>query len=139
MKLYAFHICFCFFESFIKISVEIVKQSMPLFCSFFNLIKVFLHLICKLYIYDLWKTLFHKIGCNLTEFRRNKAFALTRPISHARYILVTRLDRQLAKDMLFTGAVDTVEEALEIAKQFVGEKPSIILMPEGSLTVPRVE
>ena len=28
---------------------------------------------------------------------------------------------------------------LEIAKQFVGEKPSIILMPEGSLTVPRVE
>ena len=50
---------------------------MPLFCSFFNLIKVFLHLICKLYIYDLWKTLFHKIGCNLTEFRRNKAFALT--------------------------------------------------------------
>ena len=69
----------------------------------------------------------------------NKAFAITRPISHARYILVTRLDRQLAKDMLFTGAVDTVEEALEIAKQFVGEKPSIILMPEGSLTVPRVE
>ena len=69
----------------------------------------------------------------------NKAFAITRPISHARYILVTRLDRQLAKDMLFTGAVDTVEEALEIAKQYVGDKPSIILMPEGSLTVPRVE
>ena len=66
-------------------------------------------------------------------------FAITRPFSPALYILVTRLDRQLAKDMLFTGAVDTVEEALEIAKQFVGEKPSIILMPEGSLTVPRVE
>ena len=69
----------------------------------------------------------------------NKAFAITRPISHARYILVTRLDRQLAKDMLFTGAVDTVEEALEIAKPYVGDKPSIILMPEGSLTVPRLE
>ena len=51
---------------------------------------------------------------------------------------MTRLDRQLAKDMLFSGAVDTVEEALEIAKQYVGDKPSIILMPEGSLTVPRV-
>jgi len=68
----------------------------------------------------------------------NKAFAVTRPISKARYILVTSLDRQLAKDMLFSGAVDTVEEALAIAKQFVGENPATILMPEGSLTVPRV-
>ena len=45
----------------------------------------------------------------------------------------------MAKEMLFTAAVDTVEEALEIAKQYVGETPSIVLMPEGSLTVPRVE
>lgn len=69
----------------------------------------------------------------------NKAFAITRPISKARFILVTRLDRQLAKDMLFTAAVDTFEEAYAIAKQYVGEKPATILMPEGSLTVPRVE
>ena len=69
----------------------------------------------------------------------NKAYAITRPISKARYILVTKLDRQLAKDMLFSGAVDTVEEALEIAKTYVGDTPDIILMPEGSLTVPRVE
>lgn len=69
----------------------------------------------------------------------NKAYAITRPIEKARYILLTSLDRQLAKDMLFTGAVDTVEEALEIAKQYVGETPDMILMPEGSLTVPRVE
>lgn len=69
----------------------------------------------------------------------NKAYAITRPISKARYILVTSLDRQLAKEMLFTAAVDTVEEALEIAKQYVGETPDMILMPEGSLTVPRVE
>ena len=69
----------------------------------------------------------------------NKAYAITRPIEKARYILVTSLDRQLAKDMLFTGAVDTVEEALEIAKQYVGETPDMILMPEGSLTVPRGE
>ena len=68
----------------------------------------------------------------------NKAFAVTRPISKARFILVTALDKTLAKDMLFTAAVDTVEEALALAKQYVGETPSIILMPEGSLTVPRV-
>lgn len=68
----------------------------------------------------------------------NKAFAITRPIRKAHFILVTRLDRELAKTMLFSGAVDTVEEALEIAKGYVGEHPSIILMP-GGLTVPRVE
>lgn len=69
----------------------------------------------------------------------NKAFAIARPIQGARYILVTGLDRQLAKDMLFTAAVDTVEEALEIAKKYVGEHPATVLMPEGSLTVPRIE
>lgn len=69
----------------------------------------------------------------------NKAYAVTRPMRKAKYILVTSLDRQLAKDMLFTAAVSTVEEALEIAKQYVGEKPSVILMPEGSLTVPRLQ
>ena len=69
----------------------------------------------------------------------NKAFAVTRLMKKAHYILVTRLDRQMAKDMLFTAAVSTVEEALEIAKQYVGENPSVILMPEGSLTVPRLK
>lgn len=52
---------------------------------------------------------------------------------------MTSLDRDLARDMLFTGAVDTVEEALALSKQYVGETPDMILMPEGSLTVPRVE
>lgn len=69
----------------------------------------------------------------------NKAFAVSRPQAYARYILVTSLDRDLAKTMHFKGAVNTVEEALEIAKEYVGENPDIILMPEGSLTVPRVE
>ena len=69
----------------------------------------------------------------------NKAFAVSRPQAYARYILVTSLDRDLAATMHFKGAVNTVEEALEIAKQYVGDNPDIILMPEGSLTVPRVE
>ena len=68
----------------------------------------------------------------------NKAFAISRPQSKARFILVTKLDRDLAKSMLFTAAVASVEEALAIAKTYVGEHPSVILMPEGSLTVPRV-
>lgn len=68
----------------------------------------------------------------------NKAFAITRPMKKGKFILVTRLDRQMAKDMLFTAAVSSVPEALECAKQYVGERPSVILMPEGSLTVPRL-
>lgn len=68
----------------------------------------------------------------------NKAYAVTRPQQKAKFILVTRLDRDLAKSMLFTAAVDTVEEALQIARGIVGEHPSTIMMPEGSLTVPRV-
>lgn len=69
----------------------------------------------------------------------NKAFAITRPLSKAKFILVTQLDPALARDMLFTAAVRTPEEAFALARQYVGEHPSIILMPEGSLTVPRVE
>ena len=68
----------------------------------------------------------------------NKAFAITRPQGKAKFILVTALDHDLAKSMQFTAAVDTVEEALAIAGETVGEHPSTILMPEGSLTVPRV-
>lgn len=68
----------------------------------------------------------------------NKAYAITRPIEKAHYILVTKLDKVLARHMLFTAALDSADDAIEAAKLFVGETPSIILMPEGSLTVPRV-
>ena len=40
--------------------------------------------------------------------------------------------------MHFTAAVDTVDEALKLAHELLGEHPATILMPEGSLTVPRV-
>ena len=68
----------------------------------------------------------------------NKAFVITRPISKAKFILVTALNRDLAKSMHFTAAVDTVEEALKLAHEYLGDHPSTIMMPEGSLTVPRV-
>ena len=69
----------------------------------------------------------------------NKAYAVTRLFRKAHYILVTGLDRQMAKDMLFDGAVDTVEEALAAAEKYVGKDYSVVLMPTGSLTVPLVE
>ena len=68
----------------------------------------------------------------------NKAFAITRPQQKAKFILVTKLNRSLAKSMHFTAAVDTVDEALKLAHEQLGEHPATILMPEGSLTVPRV-
>jgi nickel-dependent lactate racemase len=69
----------------------------------------------------------------------NKAFAVTRLMKKADYILVTGLDKQLAQDMLFAAAVDTVEEALALAEQKLGPDYNVILMPEGSLTVPLLE
>lgn len=69
----------------------------------------------------------------------NKAYAVTRLTKKAHFILVTGLDQQLAKEMLFTDAVPTVEEALAKAETIVGRDYRVILMPTGSLTVPLVE
>ena len=69
----------------------------------------------------------------------NKAYAVTRPMKKAKFILVTSLDRGMAASMHFAGAVSTADEAIAMAKKFLGtEHPCTILMPEGSLTVPRV-
>ena len=69
----------------------------------------------------------------------NKAYAVTRLMKDVKYILVSALDRQMAKDMLFTEVTDSVEAALILAEKEVGKDYRVILMPEGSLTVPRVE
>ena len=66
----------------------------------------------------------------------NKAFAVTRLMKKAKYILVTALDREMARTMLFEDAVESVEEALAKAEAIVGKDSNIILMPTGSLTVP---
>ena len=68
----------------------------------------------------------------------HKAYAVTRLMKRADFILVSALDKQLAKQLLFT-AVDSVDEALELAKAKVGNQPKITLMPQGSLTVPLVK
>lgn len=67
----------------------------------------------------------------------NKAYAITRPLSRADFILVSNLNKELAKTMHFT-AVDTVEEAIALAKTKLGDHPKTVLMPEGSVTVPRL-
>ena len=66
----------------------------------------------------------------------HKAYAITRLMKKAHFILVTGLDKELAKDMFFTAAVDSVDEALRIAEGMVGKDSTVALMPTGSLTVP---
>lgn len=76
---------------------------------------------------------------NNFQIGANKAFAITRSLGKAKFILVTALDPEMAKSMLFTATTDNVEDAIAMAKTILGnEHPSTILMPEGSLTVPRV-
>lgn len=68
----------------------------------------------------------------------NKAFAITRNMRRAKFILVSALDRELAKALLFEASVDSVDEAIAMAEGIVGKDAKIILMPTGSLTLPRL-
>lgn len=65
----------------------------------------------------------------------HKAFAITRLMKKAKFILVSALDKKIASDLLFE-AVDNVDEAIKLAEKSVGSDYKIILMPQGSLTVP---
>lgn len=69
------------------------------------------------------------------EIGAHKAYAVTRLMRKAEFILVSCLKPELAKTLLFTPAKD-IDEALAMAYAKLGPKPSIILMPQGSLTVP---
>ena len=65
----------------------------------------------------------------------HKAFAITRLMKKAKFILVSALDKNIARKLLFE-AVDDVDEAIKLAEEYVGKDYKILLMPEGSLTVP---
>lgn len=65
----------------------------------------------------------------------HKAFAITRLMKKAKFILVSALDKKIASDLLFE-AVDNVDKAIKLAEKYVGSDYKIILMPQGSLTVP---
>ncbi|HTZ16893.1 MAG TPA: nickel-dependent lactate racemase [Dissulfurispiraceae bacterium] len=68
----------------------------------------------------------------------HKAYAVTRLMKKARFILVSTLDPNLARTLLFTPAAD-MDEAFGLASQIVGPSPRIVLMPQGSLTVPMIK
>jgi len=68
----------------------------------------------------------------------HKAYAVTRLMKKAEFILVSSLEPELAKSLLFTPAKD-IEEALARAFAKLGPSPRIIIMPQGSLTVPRLK
>jgi nickel-dependent lactate racemase len=65
----------------------------------------------------------------------HKAYAVTRLMKKAQFILISGLDPALARTLLFTPAQD-MAEALQIALAELGANPRILLMPQGSLTVP---
>ena len=65
----------------------------------------------------------------------HKAYAVTRLMKKAEFILISGLDANLSRTLLFTPAKD-MGEALAMAFAKVGPHPRIILMPQGSLTVP---
>lgn len=68
----------------------------------------------------------------------HKAFAITRLMKKAKFILVSALDKKIAKDLLFE-AVDSVDEAIALAEKQIGPDYKILLMPQGSLTVPIIK
>jgi hypothetical protein len=53
----------------------------------------------------------------------------------AQFILISGLEPALARTLLFTPA-QNMNEALALAWDKVGPHPRVILMPQGSLTVP---
>ncbi|MBP2639523.1 MAG: larA 3 [Firmicutes bacterium] len=65
----------------------------------------------------------------------HKAYAVTRLMKKAEFILVSSLDRELARKLLFTPAA-TMREALQLAYGKLKPRRSIIVMPMASLTVP---
>lgn len=65
----------------------------------------------------------------------HKAYAVTRLMKKAKFILVSALNPDLARTLLFHPAKD-MDEALKIASSKLGPNPQILLMPQGSLTVP---
>ncbi|WP_371379213.1 nickel-dependent lactate racemase [Sporomusa aerivorans] len=69
----------------------------------------------------------------------HKAYAVTRLMKKAEFILISSMEPALAQQLLFTPAKD-MTEALQLAFAKLGSaEPGIILMPMGSLTVPLIQ
>jgi len=77
------------------------------------------------------------VRVSLDPLGAHKADAVIRLMKKARFVLVSMLDPDLARMLLFTLARD-MDEALKLALEMVGPSPTIVLMPHGSLTVPLI-
>jgi lactate racemase len=71
------------------------------------------------------------------ELGGHKAYAVTRLLSRAEIVIVSAMDPELARELLLTPA-SSLAEALDLARAKLGPCPSITVMPEGGLTLPRL-
>ncbi len=69
------------------------------------------------------------------EIGAHKAYAVTRLMKKAEFMLVSGMDPDFSRMLLFTPA-QTVEQALALAYRKLGPAPRVTLMPTGALTVP---
>ena len=69
------------------------------------------------------------------EIGAHKAYAVTRLMKKAEFILVSCMEPDFSQMLLFTPA-KSIDEALELAYKKLGPKPTITLMPMGAITVP---
>lgn len=66
----------------------------------------------------------------------HKAYAVTRLLAHAEIVMVSDMPADDVGELLLTPA-SSLPEALRLAEERLGPKPSVIVMPQGSLTLPR--
>lgn len=70
------------------------------------------------------------------ELGGHKAYAVTRLLEHAEIIMVSAMPEADVRLLLLTPAT-SLEEALALAVTRLGPSPSVIVMPEGGMTLPQ--
>jgi nickel-dependent lactate racemase len=66
----------------------------------------------------------------------HKAYAVTRLLQHAEIIMVSKMKPDDVAELLLTPAA-SLDEAMAMAGKRLGPSPSIVVMPQGGLTLPR--
>jgi nickel-dependent lactate racemase len=69
------------------------------------------------------------------ELGGHKAYAVTRLLGHAEIILVSAMQPDEVRELLLTPAA-SLDQALGLARARLGPSPSVIVMPDGGLTLP---
>jgi len=63
---------------------------------------------------------------------------VTRLLAHAEIIMVSDMPEDDVRELLLTPA-SSLAEALRLAETRLGPKPTVLVMPQGSLTLPRAK